>query len=130
MMLFSRYMRQAFLSLAFLLLASGSAAAGSLPGTVVKIHDGDTITIICFKRPLQVRLMGIDAPDKEQPYADASRQHLSDLILNQILEGARYPEELASHELLPTSASCILPLLSFLARPMIRMRVVSSIPSP
>jgi endonuclease YncB( thermonuclease family) len=85
MMLFSDYMRQAFLSLAFLLLISGSAAAGSLAGTVVEIHDGDTITIICLKRPLQVRLMGIDAPDKEQPYAEASRQHLSDLILNQFV---------------------------------------------
>ena len=84
-MLFSHYLRQAFLGLAFFLLVSGSATAGSLAGTVVEIHDGDTITIICLKRPLQVRLMGIDAPDKEQPYAEASRQHLSDLILNQFV---------------------------------------------
>lgn len=85
MMLFTNYMRQAFLSLAFFLLVSGSATAGSLAGTVVEIHDGDTITIICLKRPLQVRLVGIDAPDKEQRYAEASRQHLSDLILNQFV---------------------------------------------
>lgn len=46
----TQYMSQAFLSLAFLLLVSGSATAGSLAGTVVEIHDGDTITIICLKR--------------------------------------------------------------------------------
>lgn len=70
------------MSLAFSLLVSGSATAGSLAGTLTEIHDGDTITIICLKRPLQVHLMGIVAPEKEQAYAEVSRQHLSDLILN------------------------------------------------
>lgn len=78
----SHYIRQAFLSLAFFLLIAGSATAGTLFGTVTEIHDGDTITIICLKRPLQVHLMGIVAPEKEQAYADVARQHLSDLILN------------------------------------------------
>lgn len=78
----SHHIRQAFLSLAFFLLIAGSATAGTLFGTVTEIHDGDTITIICLKRPLQVHLMGIVAPEKEQAYADVARQHLSDLILN------------------------------------------------
>jgi endonuclease YncB( thermonuclease family) len=81
-MRFSHHIRQAFLSLAFFLLVAGSATAGTLFGTVTEINDGDTITITCLTRPLKVRLMGIDAPDKEQAYGDAARQHLSDLILN------------------------------------------------
>lgn len=84
-MRFSHYIRQAFLSLAFCLLVSGAATAGTLFGTVTEIDDGDTITIICLKRPLKVHLMGIDAPAKEQAYADVSRQHLSDLILNKLV---------------------------------------------
>lgn len=84
-MRFSLYKRQAFLSLAFILFISGSTSAGTLFGKVTEIEDGDTITIICLKRPLRVRLMAIDAPEKEQPYAEAARQHLSDLILNQLV---------------------------------------------
>ncbi len=84
-MRFSHYIRQAFLTLAFFLLVSCSATAGTLFGTVTEIDDGDTITIICLKRPLKVHLMGIDAPAKEQAYADVSRQHLSDLILNKLV---------------------------------------------
>ncbi len=84
-MRFSHYIRQAFLTLAFFLLVSCSATAGTLFGTVTEIDDGDTITIICLKRPLKVHLMGIDAPAKQQAYADVSRQHLSDLILNKLV---------------------------------------------
>jgi endonuclease YncB( thermonuclease family) len=79
---FSKSIRQASLSLAFFLLVSGSATAGTLFGTVSEIHDGDTITIICLKRPLMVHLAGTVAPEKEQPYSEVARQHLSDLILN------------------------------------------------
>lgn len=82
----SHYIRRAFLSLAFFLLVSGSATAGTLLGTVTQINSGDSITIICLKRPLEIHLMGIVAPDKEQAYADVSRQHLSDLILNKQVE--------------------------------------------
>lgn len=66
--------------LTILLFVFGSAQAGSLYGTVTEVEDGDTITIICLNRPLRVRLMGIDAPDKDQPYAEIARQHLSELI--------------------------------------------------
>lgn len=61
------------------------AHAASLYGTVSEIHDGDTITIICLKRPLKVKLMAIDAPEKNQAYADVAKQHLADLILNKLV---------------------------------------------
>jgi endonuclease YncB( thermonuclease family) len=84
-MCFSHHIRRAFVSLAFFLIVGGSATAGTLFGTVTDINDGDTITIICLKRPLQIRLMGIDAPEKDQAYAEVARQHLSDLILQKVV---------------------------------------------
>ena len=84
-MRFSNDIRQALLSLAFFLTVAGSATAGTLFGTVTEIHDGDTISLVCLKRPLQVRMMGIDAPEKDQAYADVARKHLSDLILNKVV---------------------------------------------
>ncbi|WP_257639718.1 thermonuclease family protein [Campylobacter concisus] len=35
---------------------------------VVKISDGDTITILQNKEQTKVRLYGIDAPEKKQDY--------------------------------------------------------------
>lgn len=84
-MLFSHHLRQAFFSLAFFLLAAATANAGTLFGTVTEIYDGDTISLICLKRPLKVHLVGIEAPDPDQPYADVAKQHLSDLILNKLV---------------------------------------------
>lgn len=68
-----------------LLCIGESSYAASLYGTVTEINDGDTITILCLKRPLKVRLMAIDAPDKDQPYADLARQHLSDLTIGKFV---------------------------------------------
>jgi endonuclease YncB( thermonuclease family) len=73
------------LAFAISLGISSFAHAASLDGTVAEIHDGDTITIICLKRPLKVKLMAIDAPEKGQAYADVAKQHLTDLILNKFV---------------------------------------------
>ncbi len=57
---------------------------------VVGITDGDTITARCptedAAHPYQqvkVRLAGIDAPEKRQPFGERSRQHLAALCLQQ-----------------------------------------------
>jgi endonuclease YncB( thermonuclease family) len=52
-----------------------------LTGKVVKVVDGDTIyaldeTLTQYK----VRLAGIDAPERNQPYGLASRKHLGSLV--------------------------------------------------
>lgn len=48
---------------------------------VIGISDGDTLTCITGqKRPIKVRLHGIDAPEKAQAYGQKAKRHLSDLV--------------------------------------------------
>ena len=51
-----------------LLIFTLSAQAETLEGKVVKIADGDTLTILTSSsQQIKVRLAGIDTPEKEQP---------------------------------------------------------------
>src|SRR5262245_262321 len=51
--------------------------AETLAGRVVGISDGDTLTVLVEKRQVKVRINGIDAPEKEQAFAEQSKQNLS-----------------------------------------------------
>lgn len=53
---------------------------------VVKISDGDTITILQGKQQIKVRLFGIDAPELKQPYGKKSKQFLANLIAGKVVE--------------------------------------------
>ena len=53
---------------------------------VVKISDGDTITVLSGKEQTKVRLYGIDAPEKKQDYGQRSKQFLASLIAGQVVE--------------------------------------------
>jgi endonuclease YncB( thermonuclease family) len=49
-----------------------------LDGAVTKVADGDTITVMdAHKQQYRVRIAGIDAPEKGQPFGNASRKSLS-----------------------------------------------------
>lgn len=64
-----------------LLLLSITANADTYFGKVVKIADGDTVTILNDQyQQLKVRLAGIDAPERSQAFGKKSKQHLSRLI--------------------------------------------------
>ena len=54
-----------------------------MPAEVVGITDGDTLTAIVDGRQIKVRLDGIDAPEKKQPFGNASKRALSDLVFGQ-----------------------------------------------
>ncbi len=48
---------------------------------VVHVADGDTITVLdAGKVQHKVRLAGIDAPEKAQPFGQRSRESLEDLV--------------------------------------------------
>ncbi len=54
---------------------------------VVGITDGDTITARCSERGayehVQVRIQGIDAPERKQPYGSRAKQALSAMVFQQ-----------------------------------------------
>lgn len=64
-----------------LLLATTGAVADTLRGQVVGISDGDTITVLDdTKKQHKIRLSGIDAPEKGQPFGDRSKQSLAGMV--------------------------------------------------
>ena len=67
----------------FLFLLACSAHAETLTGRVVGIADGDTVTVLDANRQQhKIRLAGIDAPEKTQPFGDRSKQNLSTLVFD------------------------------------------------
>ena len=70
---------------AAIVLISLATVANSeqLIGKVIGVSDGDTITILTsLKQKVKIRLAEIDAPEKNQPWGQASKQFLSDLIFS------------------------------------------------
>jgi|SRR5215831_4367150 len=57
--------------------------AGKLNGHVVRIADGDTVTVLDGDNlQHRIRLQGIDAPESHQPFGTQSKQSLSDMIFD------------------------------------------------
>jgi endonuclease YncB( thermonuclease family) len=67
-------------ALGLLLPILGQAA--DLHGSVVGVHDGDSITVLVDHRQVKVRLADIDAPELKQAFGQKSKQSLSDLCLH------------------------------------------------
>ncbi len=75
----SRSCRQ-FVMLFALLSVSVVAVAETILGRVVGVTDGDTLTVLdAGSQQHKIRLAGIDAPEKSQPFGSSSKQNLSDL---------------------------------------------------
>jgi endonuclease YncB( thermonuclease family) len=52
-----------------------------ITGEVVRVADGDTITVLdSTNTQHKIRLTGIDAPERGQPFGTVSRDHLSSLL--------------------------------------------------
>ena len=55
--------------------------AEELVGKVIKVSDGDTITVLdSNNQKHKIRLKGIDAPESQQMYGDISTKSLSELV--------------------------------------------------
>ena len=67
--------------------ATSAFATKTLQGRVVKVADGDTITVLdAGNVQHRIRLDKIDAPEKNQPFGEASRKHLAAFVADQIVE--------------------------------------------
>lgn len=80
-------MNRCFLTAAALLLCAFTSAFGDeLIGRVVGVYDGDTLTLVTGGREQhKIRLAGIDAPEKRQPFGQQSKSRLSKLAYNRIV---------------------------------------------
>jgi endonuclease YncB( thermonuclease family) len=57
--------------------------ASTIEGRVVGVADGDTITVLDgAKMQHKIRLAGIDAPEKSQPFSQRSKESLSGLVFS------------------------------------------------
>jgi endonuclease YncB( thermonuclease family) len=59
------------------------AAAVEYAGRIVGVIDGDTVDLLTSAKTLyRIRLSGIDAPEKGQPFGQVAKQALSNLVFN------------------------------------------------
>jgi micrococcal nuclease len=57
----------------------------AINGKVVKVADGDTITVLKNKTQHKIRLFGIDAPERRQDFSDRAKQFVADLVFGKWL---------------------------------------------
>lgn len=69
-----------------LALAAGASAglATEVRGKVVRVEDGDTLTVLVERREIRVRVDSIDAPELGQPFGKASRKSLAALCAGKL----------------------------------------------
>jgi endonuclease YncB( thermonuclease family) len=61
-------------------------ARADFRGRVVVVADGDTVTVLVDRTQVRVRLEGIDAPERGQPFGEASRRSLASLVAARTVE--------------------------------------------
>lgn len=81
------------LVLGLALLSSPPVRADQLRGKIVAVLDGDSLVLQTGNGRRHIRLSGIDAPEKGQPFSDASRDHLSALALGKEAEADCYKRQ-------------------------------------
>ena len=70
-----------------LLLAAPATSAEILQGRVVRIADGDTLTVLDADQVQhRVRLAGIDAPERAPSFGERSKQNLARLVAGKPVE--------------------------------------------
>ena len=63
------------------IIFSVTNALADVSGRVVAVTDGDTIKVLdSSSREYKIRLTGIDAPERGQPFGKASTKHLAGMI--------------------------------------------------
>ncbi len=63
------------------LISCFNVSAEVVSGTVVAVHDGDTITLKTNSEEKKIRLASIDAPELNQAYGAKARDTLKGLVL-------------------------------------------------
>jgi endonuclease YncB( thermonuclease family) len=74
------------LIISVLAIATTAVAAATLTGKVVKIADGDTLTLLVDKTQIRVRLEGIDTPERGQPFGRKAGQALAKKVFGKVVQ--------------------------------------------
>jgi len=75
-----------FSVLCLLIVCTNTVLAESLSGKVVKIADGDTLTmLVAGNRQIKIRLAEIDTPESHQPYGQKAKQALAGLVFSRTI---------------------------------------------
>lgn len=74
---------------------SSSAQPGTFTGKAVSVFDGDSLQVLVDGRQVDVRIFGIDAPERGQAFSAVSRRALSQLVFGKtvtvdVVETDRY----------------------------------------
>lgn len=57
------------------------AHAATIEGKAINVADGDSITILdADNKQYKIRIGGIDAPERKQPFGNRSKQHMADMV--------------------------------------------------
>ncbi|MEN3111347.1 thermonuclease family protein [Uliginosibacterium paludis] len=78
-----KWLRSAFL---VLLAAFCQVAAADFSGKVVGVSDGDTLSVMRRGTAVKVRIAGIDAPERNQPWGQQSKQALASTVFGRTVE--------------------------------------------
>ena len=60
--------------------ANGSAPGGLTDGTVVRVNDGDSVLVETGSGDIEVRLMGINTPERDECYGPEAEERLIELV--------------------------------------------------
>ncbi|EOR7867412.1 thermonuclease family protein [Escherichia coli] len=73
-------MNYEFLSVSLSVLLLPLSVQADISGKIVRVLDGDTVEIMSDGSTTRIRLSGIDAPEKAQPFGQRSKQALTHIV--------------------------------------------------
>ena len=86
--------RQVLLSfLPLILLVTSPCLSSAFSGKVIRVADGDTITVLRDKEQVRIRLYGIDCPEKGQPYSKRAKNFTSKIVFGENVRVERITED-------------------------------------
>lgn len=75
-----------FLTTLFFFLYTITIAQKIHTGKVTAVKDGDTIEMLVNGKPMRIRLFGVDAPEKGQPFGEKSKQFTANLCFGKVVK--------------------------------------------
>ncbi len=90
---FTKNISTRFVIAALALLFASAAAADTLTGRVIGVHDGDTIKVLVDRVQYNIRLAGIDAPELHQGFGRVSRNNLAAAVAGKTVNVEWYKKD-------------------------------------